>query len=352
MRAWYNGNTSASQAEAEGSIPFARTKCKKGSIMDIKQIAKNVMDTEIAGLTELRDHIMNDPEFERAVQLLINRRGNIVITGMGKSGHIAKKIATTMASTGSPALFIHPSEASHGDLGMVSHDNIVIAISNGGESKELSDIINYCKRYDIPIISMTRAPDSTLAKNATVSLTMPRVPECCKLGKAPTTSTTQTLAYGDVLTMILEHANHLDADMYKNWHPGGKLGASLLKITDIMHRGDDVPLVNENDVFMKIVEVMSRPTRFGCVGVIDNNGKLTGVFTDGDIRRAIGIDLMGKKADEVMKRNPITIPDTTLATEALRIINEKKIQTLFIVDNDNKPIGIISFHDLLKAGVL
>ncbi len=321
--------------------------------MDIKEIAKHVMDTEIKGLTELRDYILQDDKnFHNAIDLLVNRKGSIIITGMGKSGHIAKKIATTMTSTGSHALFVHPAEASHGDMGMLNKDAIVIAISNGGESKELSDIVNYCKRFDIPLISLTRAADSTLAKNATVSLVMPPVPECGKLGKAPTTSTTQTIAYGDVLTIILAEANQLNAEMYKNWHPGGKLGASLLKITEIMHSGNDIPLVYEHDSFEKILDVMARPVRFGCVGVINKNSELVGVFTDGDIRRSIHNNLLTKTAYEIMKKNPISINKETLATEALRILNENKIQTLFILDNKKQPVGVVGFHDLLKAGVL
>ena len=317
-----------------------------------KQIAKCVLDTEIRALTEMRDVLLSDPEFDRAVELLLSRRGAIVVTGMGKSGHIARKIASTMSSTGSRAFFLHPGEASHGDMSIISQDEIVIAISNSGESRELSDILGYVKRFNIPLISITRAAESTLARAATVSIVMPSVQECCTIGKAPTTSMVQTLGLGDVLTVILETANNITPDMYLNWHPGGKLGASLVRVADLMHRRDELPLVSEDDDFAKAVEVMGRPVRFGCVGVVNAAGMLTGVFTDGDIRRGVLGGLAGRKMREIMKMNPVTIGSDTLAPEALRLLNEKKIQTLFVIDSDKQPIGIISFHDLLRAGIM
>jgi arabinose-5-phosphate isomerase len=320
-------------------------------MIDYNQIASDVLECETNGLVELRKSLLADPAFGRAVDLLLNRRGAIVVTGMGKSGHIAKKIATTMSSTGSRAFFLHPGEASHGDMSIISKDEIIIAISNSGESRELSDIIGYAKRFDIPMISITRAAGSTLARMATVSLVMPDVPECCLIGKAPTTSMVQTLALGDVLTVILEHANNITPDMYKNWHPGGKLGASLIRVTDLMHRDDDVPLVFKDDPFEKAVNVMARPVRFGCVGVVDASGKLVGILTDGDIRRQATTGLSGRKMSEIMSVHPKAVSPNTLASEALRLLNAQRIQTLFIVDADGKPVGIIGFHDLLKAGI-
>ncbi len=320
-------------------------------MIDYNKIAAEVLDTEIKGLAELKNALVADSAFGRAVDLLLRRTGAIVVTGMGKSGHIAKKIATTMSSTGSRAFFLHPGEASHGDMSIISPQDVIIAISNSGESKELSDIVGYAKRFSVPLISITRAADSTLARAADVSLVMPAVPECCIIGKAPTTSMVQTLALGDVLTIVLEHANHLTPDMYKNWHPGGKLGASLIRVSDLMHKGEELPIVNESDSFETAVAVMGQPVRFGCVGVVNSAGKMVGILTDGDIRRHVSDGLTGKKMHEIMKASPFTIGSDTVATEALRILNEKQIQTLFILDDAGRPIGIINFHDLLKAGI-
>jgi arabinose-5-phosphate isomerase len=320
-------------------------------MIDYNKIATDVLNTEIQGLSELRDHLVSDPAFGRAIDMLLSRRGAIVITGMGKSGHIAKKIATTMSSTGSRAFFLHPGEASHGDMSIISPDEVIIAISNSGETRELSDIIGYAKRFNVPLISITRAADSTLARAADISLVMPAVPECCIIGKAPTTSMLQTLALGDVLTIVLEHANRLTPDMYKNWHPGGKLGASLIRVSDLMHKGEELPLVGEDAPFETAVAVMGRPVRFGCVGVINAAGKLVGILTDGDIRRQVSGGLAGKKMQDIMKSAPFTIGADAVATEALRILNERQIQTLFVLDDAGAPVGIVSFHDLLKAGI-
>lgn len=320
-------------------------------MIDYNKIAAEVLDTETKGLVELKESLLKDPAFGRAIDLLTQRRGAIVVTGMGKSGHIAKKIATTMSSTGSRAFFLHPGEASHGDMSIISSDEVIIAISNSGETKELLDIIGYSKRFDVPLISITRAEDSALARAATVSLVMPAVPECCIIGKAPTTSMLQTMALGDVLTVILEHVNNLTPDMYKSWHPGGKLGASFVRVSDLMHKSDELPIVKDTDLFETAVEVMGRPVHFGCVGVVDNGGKLVGIFTDGDIRRQISNGLLGKQMNEIMKTNPLTVSPNILAFEALHILNERKIQTLFVLNDSGQPVGIINFHDLLKAGI-
>jgi arabinose-5-phosphate isomerase len=321
-------------------------------MLDYNKIAADILDKEILGLSELKNTLLADPAFGRAVDLLLARRGAIVITGMGKSGHIAKKIATTMSSTGSRAFFLHPGEASHGDMSIISPDEIIIAISNSGESRELSDIIGYAKRFDIPLISITRSAESSLSRAATVSLVMPAVPEVCTIGKAPTTSMVQTLALGDVLTVIMEHANALTPEIYKNWHPGGKLGASLIRVSDLMHKDDELPIVGLEDTFEKAIEVMGRPVRFGCVGVVDGSGKFVGILTDGDIRRQVNGGLVGKKMREIMKANPFVVSHDTMASEALRILNERQIQTLFIVDDSGAPLGIINFHDLLKTGIM
>lgn len=320
-------------------------------MIDYNKIASDVLDTEIKGLSELKSALTKDPEFGRAIDLLTQRRGAIVVTGMGKSGHIARKIATTMSSTGSRAFFLHPGEASHGDMSIISSDEVIIAISNSGESKELSDIIGYAKRFNVKLISITRASDSTLARSADVSLVMPAVPECCIIGKAPTTSMVQTLALGDVLTVVLEYANNLTPDIYKNWHPGGKLGASLIRVSDLMHQGDELPIVKEDDLFETAIAVMNRPVRFGCVGVINNSGKMIGILTDGDIRRRVSDGVVGKQMRAIMKKDPFTVGADMVATEALRILNEKQIQTLFVTNDSGHPIGIINFHDLLKAGI-
>ncbi|MDD7314090.1 MAG: KpsF/GutQ family sugar-phosphate isomerase, partial [bacterium] len=277
-------------------------------------------------------------------------KGRIIVTGMGKSGHIARKIAATLASTGTPSFFVHPAEASHGDLGMVTNDDKIIAISNGGESRELSDILLYAKRYGIPLIAITKNPESTLGKAGDIVLKLPDDGEACPLGLAPTSSTTATLVLGDVLAIALMERKGFTKTDYKQRHPGGKLGAILQKVSDLMHKGDDMPIVNEDTPMQEALLVMTSKM-LGCVGIIDNSGKLVGIITDGDLRRWLTSDVLNKKVSEVMTKNPKVVSPDILAAEALNIMNNtgRGITQLFAVQ-DGKPVGIIHIHDCLRIG--
>ena len=311
--------------------------------------AKKTIEKEIEALKVMESQF--DDNLSKALDLLQNTKGRVIITGMGKSGHIARKIAASLASTGTPSFFVHPAEASHGDLGMFTNNDVILAISNGGESRELSDILIYCKRYGIPLIAMTKNPQSTLGKAGDILLKLPDHGEACPLGLAPTSSTTATLVLGDVLTVALMERKGFSKTDYKQRHPGGKLGAILQKVSDIMHTGDDIPLVTEATTLQDALLVMTSKM-LGCVGITDNSGLLKGIITDGDLRRCLNPDVMNKKVSEVMTPNPKTIAPDVLAAEALNVMNNtgKGITQLFVTV-DNKPIGIIHIHDCLRIGV-
>lgn len=311
--------------------------------------AKKTIEKEIEALKVMESQF--DDSLSKALDLLQNAKGRVIITGMGKSGHIARKIAASLASTGTPSFFVHPAEASHGDLGMFTSNDVILAISNGGESRELSDILIYCKRYGIPLIAMTKNPQSTLGKAGDILLKLPDQGEACPLGLAPTSSTTATLVLGDVLTVALMERKGFSKTDYKQRHPGGKLGAILQKVSDIMHTGDDIPLVTEATTLQDALLVMTSKM-LGCVGITDNSGLLKGIITDGDLRRCLNPDVMNKKVSEVMTPNPKTIAPDVLAAEALNVMNNtgKGITQLFVTV-DNKPIGIIHIHDCLRIGV-
>lgn len=285
----------------------------------------------------------------QVLDLMQNTQGRIVFTGMGKSGIIAQKIVASLSSTGTPSIFIHPAEASHGDLGMITAQDIVMAISNSGESKELVDILNYCKRFAIPIVGITKNPNSTLGKYSNYVLPLPTTPEADPLGLAPTCSTTATLVLGDILTVALMERKKFTKKDFQIRHPGGKLGAILQLVKDVMHTGGNIPLLPENAPFSQVIVEMSQK-RLGCVGFVDSLGRLTGVFTDGDLRRKMSPDLFSKTAVELMTHTPKQIAPDVMAAEALRLMNEKKITTLFVVEN-NKPVGIVHIHDLLRLGL-
>lgn len=285
----------------------------------------------------------------QVLDLMQNTQGRIIFTGMGKSGIIAQKIVASLSSTGTPSIFIHPAEASHGDLGMITPQDIVIAISNSGESKELVDILNYCKRFAIPIVGITKNPNSTLGKYSNYVLPLPTTPEADPLGLAPTCSTTATLVLGDILTVALMERKKFTKKDFQIRHPGGKLGAILQLVKDVMHTGKNIPLLPENAPFSQVIVEMSQK-RLGCVGFVDSLGRLTGVFTDGDLRRKMSPDLFSKTAMELMTHAPKQIAPDVMAAEALRLMNEKKITTLFVVEN-NKPVGIVHIHDLLRLGL-
>lgn len=311
--------------------------------------AKQTIEKEIDALRVMENSF--DDNLHQALDLLENTKGRVIVTGMGKSGHIARKIAATFASTGTPSFFVHPAEASHGDLGMFTKNDTVIAISNGGESKELSDILVFCKRFGIPLISITKNPESSLGKAGDILLRLPDCGEACPLGLAPTSSTTATLVMGDVLAVALMERKGFSKTDYKQRHPGGKLGAVLRKVSDLMHKGDEMPLVSSDTSMQEALLVMTSKM-LGCVGITDKTGRLEGIITDGDLRRCMSQNILTQKVSDVMTRNPKTIAPDVLAVEALNTMNNtgKGITQLFVIDND-KPVGIIHIHDCLRAGV-
>jgi arabinose-5-phosphate isomerase len=313
---------------------------------DALSSARNTLAAEAAGLTQLADALGD--EFTAAVELLANAKGRVIISGMGKSGHIGNKIAATMASTGTPASFVHPAEASHGDLGMITQNDVVLALSWSGGTQELASLLNYAKRFAIPLVAITSAADSLLGQAADICLTLPKAKEACPTGLAPTTSTTMQLALGDALAVaLLERHNFSPAD-FKNFHPGGKLGANLSHVADVMHKGDALPLV---DGAMKMDEAIVVMTEkgFGCLGIIDAAGDLTGVITDGDLRRHMADDLLTKTASDIMTRHPQIIGGDKLTAEALSLMQESKVQCLFVCAQ-GKPTGLVRVLDLLRLG--
>lgn len=315
---------------------------------DLKNAVKTI-DSEIETLQILKNNL--DSTLTQALDLLQNAKGRVIVTGMGKSGHIARKMAATFSSTGTVSFFVHPAEASHGDLGMISDDDVVIAISYSGESKELSDILMYAKRRNIPLIAITRNPESSLGKNSTLVLKLPDNGEACPLGLAPTSSTTATIVLGDVLAVNLMERRGFSASDFRQRHPGGKLGAILCRVSDIMHKGNELPLISEDTLMQEALLVMSEKM-LGCVGITNNDGDLVGIITDGDLRRWFSPKLIEEKASKVMTKNPAVISPEALIVDAVNMMNNTGhgITNLFVVEN-KKPIGVIHIHDCLKAGV-
>lgn len=314
---------------------------------DLLKSARHVLSKEGSALQTMADQL--NGRFVEAVRHLVACKGRVVVSGMGKSGHIARKIAATMASTGTPALFVHPGEASHGDLGMIMPEDAVIAMSNSGETAELTDLVAYTRRFSIPLIGITSRAQSTLAQASDVLLLLPPEPEVGSLGLAPTTSTTMMLALGDALAVAALECKGFTAEDFRNFHPGGKLGNALQRVNDLMHGADDLPLVKESDVMAHVLVVMTEK-HFGCAGVVDAGGALAGIITDGDLRRHMGNGLTAKTAAEVMTRGPMTVAPRLLAAEALKILNDTNRTQLFVID-DGKPVGILHIHDLLRAGI-
>jgi arabinose-5-phosphate isomerase len=268
---------------------------------------------------------------------------------MGKSGHVARKLAATLASTGTPALFVHPGEASHGDLGMITPQDYVLALSNSGNTAELAAIIGYCKRFAIPLLGIVGRAASQLAEEADVALILPETPEACPLGLAPTTSTTMMLALGDALAVALLERRGFTAQDFQVLHPGGALGARLLRVKDLMHGIDRLPLARPETPMSEAILAMSAQP-FGCVGIVDAAGRLVGIVTDGDLRRHMGADLLRQTAGAVMTRGPRTIRPQALAAEAIGYMNDRRILSLFVVE-DERPLGIVQLYDCLRAGV-
>lgn len=314
-------------------------------------VARAVLGTEAAGLRALAAGL--DDSFTRAVDLLAGASGRVVVSGMGKSGHVARKIAATLASTGTPALFVHPAEASHGDLGMIVAGDVVLALSNSGETAELADLVAHTRRFGLTLIGITARAGSALADAADVTLLLPAAAEACPMGLAPTTSTTMQMALGDALAVALLTRRGFTATDFRQFHPGGRLGARLRRVRELMHDGDAVPLAAP-ELPMDRALVLMTEKRFGCLGVTGPDGRLLGIITDGDLRRAMGPDLLSRRAVEVMTTAPRTIGPEALAAEALHLMNapDRPITSLFVVDAAGRAIGILHVHDLLRAGIV
>ncbi len=313
-------------------------------------IGRRVLETEINALKDMSAALGAD--FSNVVDVLRGLKGRIVLSGVGKSGHVARKVAATLASTGSPSLYIHPTEASHGDMGMITSADAVIALSRSGETHELADLIAYCRRFSIPLIGMTTAAESTLGRASDHLLLIPNAQEACAETRAPTTSTTLQIALGDALSVALLEAKGFTAKDFKTYHPGGKLGATLATVGELMHTGNAMPLVAAGTPLPEALTLMSHKG-FGCVGVTGDDGILVGMVTDGDIRRNLKTDLSDKAVNAIMTVSPKTTTQDTLAADALRSMTAgtSKIMQLFVVE-DGAPIGLVHLHDFLRAGLV
>ncbi|MBC7637679.1 MAG: KpsF/GutQ family sugar-phosphate isomerase [Acetobacteraceae bacterium] len=312
--------------------------------------ARAVLDAEAAGITALAAAL--DRSFSAAVSVLLAVAGRVVVSGMGKSGHVARKIAATLASTGTTALYVHPAEASHGDLGMIAEGDAILALSNSGETAELADLIGYASRFGIKLIAITGGANSSLAQAADVALILPDAAEACPMGLTPTTSTTMQIALGDALAVALLTRRGFGPTDFRRFHPGGKLGARLRRTRDLMHTGDEIPLAPAATAMADALVLMTEK-RFGCLGVVDGNGALVGILTDGDLRRAMAPDLLTRSLGAVMNTSPRSIGPDALAAEALHAMNTARnpFTTLFVVDAARRPLGILHIHDLLRAGL-
>jgi arabinose-5-phosphate isomerase len=332
---------------SEAGVPQSSRDQNKMNDSDILRAAARVLAAEGEALKLLGDAL--DDSFLKAAETMRACKGRVIVTGMGKSGHVARKIAATLASTGTPAYFVHPSEASHGDLGMIVSEDVVLALSNSGEVSEMTDLIHYSRRFSIPLIGMTSGAKSSLATASDVALILPPVAEVCPMGLAPTTSTTMMIALGDALAVVLMEMKGFTAEDFRNFHPGGKLGKKLMRVCDIMRKDGDMPLVKETDAMSHVLLVMTQKS-LGCAGIVDASGKLTGIITDGDLRRHMDAELTSKTAAEIMTKAPMTVAPDILAAKVLQIMNDKKRTQVFVVEKD-KPVGILHIHDLLRAGI-
>jgi arabinose-5-phosphate isomerase len=312
--------------------------------------AIRTLRVEGAGLMALEQALAGDMRepFEKACAMIAGSGGRVIVTGMGKSGHVGAKIAATLASTGTPAFFVHPAEASHGDLGMIAPHDVVLALSWSGETSELRNIVFYSRRFRVPFIAVTSRPNSTLARSADIALILPRVDEACPHGLAPTTSTLIQLALGDALAISLLEQGGFSADDFYKFHPGGSLGANLTHVRDVMHTGERLPLAPLGTLMDEALLLISQKG-FGCLGITDTNGKLAGIITDGDLRRHLTGDILTRPVDEVMTPDPKTIAPDALVASALETLNSAAIMALLVVEH-GKPVGIVHMHDLLKIG--
>ncbi len=311
-------------------------------------IARRVLRLESEALAALAAGL--GESFVAAVDCLDAVTGRIIVSGMGKSGHVARKIASTLASTGSPAVFVHPGEASHGDLGMITADDAVVVLSNSGRTPELNDLVAYSRRFAIPLLAIIGRDGSQLAENADIELELPPTPEACPLGLAPTTSTTAMLALGDALAVALLERKGFSSEQFHALHPGGQLGSQLIKVCDLMHQGESVPLAAPDTPLAEAILVMTEKT-FGCVGIVEADGRLVGIITDGDLRRHMADGLLSRSAAEIMTSSPKTIAPQAMAAEALRHMNQSSITSLFVVEG-KAVVGILHLHDLARAGVV
>lgn len=321
-----------------------KTKTKSSDL----DVARRVLADEAAGLAAVAETLGEN--FIQALDVIEAAEGRVVISGMGKSGHVAQKIAATMASTGTPAQYVNAAEASHGDLGMITLQDVVLTLSYSGETHELSDLVAFTKIKNIPLIALTGRAGSSLDKAGDVSLVLPPIEEACPHNLAPTTSTTAMLALGDALAVALLERKGFSADNFNALHPGGQLGRRFIKISDIMHRGDALPLVSEETPMSEALLAMTTKS-LGCIGVVGSDGALIGIITDGDLRRHMEGDLLSRSAGDVMTRSPKTVPPDMLAAAVLGMMNERKITAFFVVDGD-RPVGIVHIHDLLRAGIV
>ncbi len=309
--------------------------------------AQRTLATEIEGLQSLSAALGDS--FEQAVSLLAEISGRVIVSGMGKSGHVGAKIAATLASTGTPAQFVHPGEASHGDLGMITRADAVLTLSWSGETAELANLIDYAKRFSIPLIALTSGPDSMLGRQADICIALPKTTEACPNGLAPTSSTTMQLALGDALAVALLEERKFTPSDFKNFHPGGKLGAGLVVVQDVMHTAAALPLAPEGTRMDEALIVMTEKG-FGCLGVQSSDDRLAGIISDGDLRRHMSADLLSQNVEDIMTATPVTISADLVSGEALQIMNDRNIQCLFVCENE-RPVGLVRILDLLKIGV-
>jgi arabinose-5-phosphate isomerase len=332
-------------------VGLKRDFAQRGGHSAAIESATRTLQLEAEGLAALRAGLGGtlSESFEKAIAMMRACHGRIVVTGMGKSGHVGLKVAATLSSTGTPAFFVHPSEASHGDLGMITKQDVILAFSWSGETVELVNIVSYSRRFAVPLIAVTSNPASTLGTNSDLVLALPQVKEACPHGLAPTTSTVMQLALGDCLAIALLESKGFTARDFKVLHPGGQLGARLRFVGDLMHKGDRLPLATADGIMADAIVIMTEKA-FGCLGVVDGDGLLKGIITDGDLRRHMGDGLLARRIGDIMTPSPKTVGPDVLASAALELINASSITALFVVE-DGRPVGIIHIHDLLRAGV-
>ena len=311
-------------------------------------IGKRVLRKEAEGLLAVANNL--DENFSKALKILKSARGRVVVTGMGKSGHVAAKIAATLASLGKPAQYVNAAEAGHGDLGMITKDDVVLALSNSGNTSELTSIAHFTQTKNIPLVAIVSKTCSMLGRAADICLTLGEIDEACPLGLAPTTSSTAMLALGDSLAVALSALSDFSASDFNSLHPGGHLGRQFIRAVDLMHKGEAIPLVHRSEnMSQALLEISTKS--LGCVGILEDNGCLIGIITDGDLRRHMDKNLLTRSADEIMTPRPCTITGEILGSLALEMMNELKITSLFVIGDDQKPVGIIHIHDLLRIGL-